>query len=394
MPHEETETLQNQYLHLREHNSMQLSAQETSKHQDEINPLDRLIQLDERYQRSLMTENSAPTPDKEYSQLSNVMTTNDNTDHAVSANHCATTTTTSETNSTPALPVNPLLDHTSQLFSSYAFAAHAASNGGQPQAAPWSPTAWLPPYHSPFATSPDSSTTAAAAFLHGFTTNNYGSALMPQAMAAVACSASSPPHYSPYLAAVHHSFSGFIPPPSMVPTTGASSLSSTAMTPPSLHSPPASSNSYQQAHISSPPPVLHQQQPHFKANGLSRTENKHPRRRRNIGNCKVQASAKVSEKLIPEPIKLQPLSITAGLGITSRDTTRTNCDCPNCKELQSAGVPLDKKREKHSCHIPGCHKVYGKSSHLKAHLRWHSMDRPAVARRYTHADLQRNINDK
>ncbi|ETN85676.1 zinc finger, C2H2 type [Necator americanus] len=38
-------------------------------------------------------------------------------------------------------------------------------------------------------------------------------------------------------------------------------------------------------------------------------------------------------------------------------------------------VPL-KKRGIHNCHIAGCGKVYNKSSHLKAHLRWHSGERP------------------
>ena len=54
-----------------------------------------------------------------------------------------------------------------------------------------------------------------------------------------------------------------------------------------------------------------------------------------------------------------------------RYTGRATCDCPNCQEaerLGPAGAHLRKKNI-HSCHIPGCGKVYGKTSHLKAHLR-------------------------
>ena len=30
----------------------------------------------------------------------------------------------------------------------------------------------------------------------------------------------------------------------------------------------------------------------------------------------------------------------------------------------------DQKKKQHICHIPGCNKVYGKTSHLRAHLRF------------------------
>lgn len=65
-----------------------------------------------------------------------------------------------------------------------------------------------------------------------------------------------------------------------------------------------------------------------------------------------------------------------GTASKSRYSGRSQCDCPNCAEADklepNASTASIKKRTQHNCHIPGCGKIYNKTSHLKAHLRWHT----------------------
>jgi len=64
------------------------------------------------------------------------------------------------------------------------------------------------------------------------------------------------------------------------------------------------------------------------------------------------------------------------------------CRCPLCMDPnRSTGEPT-----MHLCHYPNCGKIYKKTSHLRAHLRWHIGDQPYLCswpgcvRRFTRSD--------
>uniref|UniRef100_A0ACB8ENU3 Uncharacterized protein n=1 Tax=Sphaerodactylus townsendi TaxID=933632 RepID=A0ACB8ENU3_9SAUR len=84
-----------------------------------------------------------------------------------------------------------------------------------------------------------------------------------------------------------------------------------------------------------------------------------------------------------------------GLLGTTRRCRR--CRCPNCQAANGANEEPGRKKQ-HVCHLPGCGKVYGKTSHLKAHLRWHAGERPFICswlycgKSFTRSDeLQRHL---
>lgn len=60
---------------------------------------------------------------------------------------------------------------------------------------------------------------------------------------------------------------------------------------------------------------------------------------------------------------------------TNRKSSR--CQCPNCQLVTGYKLATDGKRG-HTCFYPGCDKLYGKTSHLKAHLRGHTGEKPYI----------------
>ncbi|XP_046378005.1 transcription factor Sp4-like [Haliotis rufescens] len=95
------------------------------------------------------------------------------------------------------------------------------------------------------------------------------------------------------------------------------------------------------------------------------------------------------------PTQVSSQSVASDTPTPGRRLRRVACTCPNC---QSDGRNTgENKKKQHICHMPGCGKVYGKTSHLRAHLRWHTGERPFVCnwlfcgKRFTRSDeLQRH----
>lgn len=86
--------------------------------------------------------------------------------------------------------------------------------------------------------------------------------------------------------------------------------------------------------------------------------------------------------VFPDPnchTKLPPQNMVQELDHLSAQRKSRRCKCPNCdapKDSGSLGTHQKAEKKKHVCYFAGCGKVYGKTSHLKAHIRWHEGIRP------------------
>ncbi|XP_053950229.1 transcription factor btd [Anastrepha ludens] len=128
----------------------------------------------------------------------------------------------------------------------------------------------------------------------------------------------------------------------------------------------------------------------------------------NVGMSATAASAATANAWFTHPDRLyQPWPSQAYANFnfdelayhTQLHRRSVRCSCPNCRNEMAGLAPIvgpdERGRKQHLCDIRGCGRVYGKASHLKTHMRWHTGERPFLCltcgKRFSRSDeLQRH----
>ncbi|CAD5207677.1 unnamed protein product [Bursaphelenchus okinawaensis] len=86
----------------------------------------------------------------------------------------------------------------------------------------------------------------------------------------------------------------------------------------------------------------------------------------------VQNTPPAGQTITPSSLGGMFMSPPDSVNDTKKQAKRIACNCPNCQSNQNK--PNGERQRLHICHV--CNKTYGKTSHLRTHLRGHAGNKP------------------